>query len=110
MAGRSSQVVAEVAAGPGVLPTQGRSSQVVLELAVTIAAAPPPPPPNPVGPSIPQGGGGKFFLAQYNCWDCILQFQQMIWDRALKCTLPPEAVMTREQKRRKNRVVPERRF
>lgn len=110
MAGRSAQVVVEVAAGVGAGPTKGRSAQVVLELAVTIAAAPPPPPPSPVGPSIPQGGGGKFFLAEYNCFDCLLQFQQAIWDKALKCTVEPQAVMTEERKRRKKLVRPERRF
>jgi hypothetical protein len=103
MAGRVSQNVVEVVAGVGVAPTLGRSAQVVLELAVTIAAAAPVPPPVTItGPPIPSGGGGKFFLASYNCFDCLLQLQQCIWDKiwcgGVKTCHP---IMTREQKKRK---------
>lgn len=101
MAGRSSQVSVEVAAGPAVAPSKGRVAQAVLELAVTIGAAAPPAPPAVVI-AIPQGGGGKFFLAKYNCYDCLLQLQQCIWDRVwcggVKTCHP---IMTREQKKRK---------
>lgn len=101
MAGRVSQTVVEVAAGQGTAPTEGRSAQVVLELAVTIASVAPPPP-VVITPPVPSGGGGKFFLARYNCWDCLLQFQQCMWDKFWCGTVKTcHPILTREQKRRK---------
>ncbi len=110
MAGRSSQVSVEVVAGQSAISTKGRSTQVVLELAVTIQAAAPPTPPV-VTPIIPSGGGGKFFLASYNCYDCLLQLQQCVWDKFWCGTVKTcHPIMTREQKRIKLRTRFRRKF
>ena len=125
MSVRVSQDAAEVMGGNSTTPSHARVSQVVVETLATIASAgPPPPPPNPIIVGSPSGGGsggtggrgdGIFYVPDYNCYDCLLQFEQLMWDAVFalgirNCYPVLNPLQRQQREQRKKRAREPRRF